>query len=461
MKQTAKKQSNQLIFVICLGASLVPFMSSALNLALPEINQSLSLSAVHSGWIQSAYMLSTAIFQIPCAKLADMLGRRKIFLTGVILSLACTLLCSFSVTGTQFIVLRFFMGIGSAMMFGTSMAILLAHVGPEKRGWVLGINTATVYFSLAAGPVLGGILTQHFGWQSIFYVAVSISLLVLVGGIRYIKEDWKEKEKQPFDALGSILYALALSGIIYGFSTLPSWWSLLLLALGILLLILFGMFEKKVRYPVYNIRLFLENRVFRMSSISALINYSATFAVSFILSLYLQYIRGFTPSTAGAILIMQALIQGVVSLKSGSLSDKKSPTMLATLGMSIISAGLLSLVFINENTPILLITLILGTLGFGFGLFSSPNTHVIMSSVEKKDYSMASATTGTMRLAGQSFSMAIAMMAISVTVGNIKITPNVHGLLMDATRITFASCALLCVVGIYTSSVRERKHKKA
>lgn len=454
---SAKKNSNLLVFFICLGSSLVPFMGSALNLALPDLISHLSLNAVETGWIQSSYMLSTAIFQIPCAKLADMLGRKKIFIAGILIFIACSLLCSFSTTGAAFITSRFFMGIGSAMMFGTSMAILIAHIDAKKRGKVLGINSAVVYFSLAAGPLLGGILTQHFGWQSIFYVSILISLVVLIGSFIYVQEDWKMKTAQTFDFIGSGLYALSLTGIIYGFSILPHWTGFFLLATGALLLIFFGLYEKRQAYPVFNIRLFLGNKVFKMSTISALINYSATFAISFMMSLYLQYIRGFTPGKAGLILIIQAVIQALVSLKSGSMSDKRSPAMLATLGMGIISASLLCLAFIDESTSIIFIGILLAVLGFGFGMFSSPNTNIIMSSVEKKDYSMASATTGTMRLTGQSLSMAIAMMAIAITVGDVKITPDVHSQLMNATKITFISCTILCLIGTYTSSIRNKK----
>lgn len=283
----------------------------------------------------------------------------------------------------------------------------------------------------------------------------------MAGSILYIKEDWKLQESQSFDIVGSILYAMGLTGIIYGFSELPHRHGFLALFSGIVLLIVFALFEKRLPYPVFNIRLFLGNRIFRMSSLSALINYSATFAISFIMSLYLQYIRGFTPGKAGMVLIMQALVQAAVSLKSGGLSDKKSPTLLATLGMGVISGCLFCLAFINENTSVYIICTLLGLLGFGFGLFSSPNTNIIMSSVEKGDYSMASATTGTMRLTGQSLSMAIAMMAISVTVGNVKLSSDVHAQLMDATKITFASCALLCAIGTYTSSIRGKKDKKS
>ncbi len=459
--EPSKNNHKSILIIICMASSLVPFMSSALNLALPYINEDLSLSAIVSAWIPTSYMLSTAIFQIPCARIADMFGRRRIFILGVFIFMIFSILSGFAMSGVTLIIYRFFAGIGSAMMFGTSMAILTSIVPPEKRGWALGINTATVYFSLASGPFLGGLLTQYFNWHSIFLISAFVSLCVLIGAVTLIKEEWKDDVKGKFDNLGSVLYALGLSSFIYGFSTLPHIRGFILIGAGILILMYFSYYEKKQEQPVFNIRIFLENRVFKLSSLSALINYSATFAISFMLSLYLQYIRDLSPRDAGLILITQSITQATVSLRSGRLSDKMSPTILATSGMAIILIGLICLCFITETTNLYFIIGILVLLGFGFGTFSSPNVNIIMSSVDKKHYSLASATTGTMRLTGQAISMGIAMMAISLTVGNVQISPAVHPQLISSMRITFIICSVLCLLGIYASSVREgRKDKK-
>lgn len=455
----SKVKHNYILLIICMASSLVPFMSSSLNLALPYINHDLSLSAIVSAWIPTSYMLTTAILQIPAARLADMFGRRKIFIIGVFIFMVFSILSGFALTGATLIIYRCFAGIGSAMMFGTSIAILTSSIPSEKRGWALGINTAVVYFSLACGPFLGGLLTQYFNWHSIFFISAGIALLVLIGAATLIKEEWKDSVKGKFDSMGSVMYALGLSAFIYGFSTLPHVKGFILIGAGILMLLYFSYYEKKQEQPVFNIRMFLGNRVFKLSSLSALINYSATFAVSFMLSLYLQYIRELSPRDAGLVLIMQSITQAIVSLRSGRLSDRMSPTILATSGMAIIFVGLVCLCFITETTSLYFIMGILVLLGLGFGIFSSPNMNIIMSSVDKKYYSMASATTGTMRLTGQAISMGIAMMAISLTVGNIQISPEVHSGLVSSMRITFIICSVLCLIGVYASSVREDKKK--
>jgi len=457
MHQKIKNNSSSVLFIICMASSLVPFMGSSLNLALPYINETLSLDVVTSSWIPTSYMLFTAIFQVPCARLADMIGRKKIYITGVALFTLFSFLSCLADTGFTLIVYRCLSGIGSAMMFGTSMAILTSSIPPEKRGRAFGINTAVVYSSLAIGPLLGGLLTQYFNWHSIFFVAGIIGTIVVIGSLIVLKEEWKEDVKSKFDLIGSILYAAGLFSIIYGFSELPQIRSFVLLAFGSALLIYFSYYEKRQSHPVFNISVFLSNRVFKLSSLSALINYSSTSAIAFMLSLYLQYIRGLTPRDAGFILVSQSVVQTIATLISGRMSDKISPTFLATSGMGIIVVGLIGLCFLTETSSFILLIVLLALLGLGFGMFSSPNTNIIMSSVESKDYSMASATIGTMRQTGQAFSMGIAIMAMSLIIGNVQLSSDIHNQLLVSMRIVFVICSVLCSIGVYMSSIREKK----
>lgn len=450
------KNTNQILFIICLANMLVPFMGSALNLALPYLNADLGLNAIMSSWIPTSYMLATAILQIPCAKLADMYGRKRVFVLGISLFTIFSFLSGLAASGTLLLVWRVMTGLGSAMVFGTSTAILTSSVSAEKRGWALGIMTAMIYISLAVGPLLGGVLTSSFGWQSIFHSAAAAGIFVIVGSIIFIKGEWKEEVKTAFDYVGTILYAIGLFALIYGFSQLPSWLGIGLIVSGIVIILVFGKHQQKQANPIFDVNLFLKNRVFRLSNISALINYAATFAISFMLSLYLQYVRGLSPRDAGMILIVQSVVMAIVSLLSGRLSDKMSAAKLATSGMAMIAVGLIMLCFVSQDTSYLYLMGVLALLGFGFGVFSSPNINVIMSSVEQKDYSMASATTGTMRLTGQAFSMGIAMMSISITMGNASLSAMLSGELITSLRITFIICSALCVLGVYTSSARTR-----
>lgn len=442
------------LLVICTAAFLVPFMGSALNLALPEIATAFSMKAVTMTWLATAYLISTAIFQIPFARLADLIGRKKVFMWGIFLFALCTFLCGLAPSASVLIGLRFLSGVGSAMMFGTNIAILTAIFPPEKRGKALGINVAVVYGALAAGPFLGGMLTHYLGWQSLFFVCAGIGLLVLLFARLFLKGEWIEARGQRFDYLGSLLYGLGLAGLIYGFSDLSHTAGQICLPVGLGLMVGFFFYERQHISPVVNVRLFTGNRVFALSTLATLINYAATSAIAFMLSLYLQYVRGMDAQHAGLILISQACVQSLFSLISGPLSDRMSPSKLATSGMLVIVVGLAGLIFVDEHTSQGMLILLLVFLGMGFGIFSSPNTNVIMSSVDPKYYSQASATTGTMRLTGQAFSMGIAGMAISLRVGNEAITPALYPEFMGSMRMTFIIFLVLCLVGVYASSAR-------
>lgn len=447
---------NKVLLILCMTAFLVPFMGSSLNLALPNISEAFSLNAVTLTWMATSYLISTAIFQVPFARMADIWGRKKTFISGVFCFSICTFLCGFATSGTMLIILRFLSGLGSAMVFGTNTAILTSVFPPNKRGKAMGINTAVVYSSLAAGPFLGGILTQYLGWQSIFFVCSSVGFIVVLLTWLFLKTEWIESKGEKFDYLGSMIYGVGLFGLIYGFTELPHTNGICWLLIALLAFIFFIYYEKKIPTPVFDIKLFSNNRIFALSSLAALINYAATSAIAFMLSLYLQYIRGFDAGYAGLILISQACVQSVFSLISGRLSDKMSASKLATSGMSIIVIGLTGLIFITPTTPVSLLIVFLVLLGLGFGIFSSPNTNVVMSSVDKKHYGQASATMGTVRMTGQAFSMGIAGMAISLKIGDQKIEPGTHSGFMESMQITFFIFAILCLIGVYASAQRTK-----
>ena len=448
---------NSALLVLCLASFLVPFMGSAINLSLPQIGETFALKAVSLGWIATAYLIATAVFQVPFARLADLIGRKKVFITGIILFGLATLMCGFAPSGAVLIALRAVSGLGCAMMFGTNMAILTAIFPPNERGKAIGINTSVVYAALASGPFLGGLLTHYWGWQSLFYLIGIFGFLVAIGAFLFLKGEWIESKGERFDYTGSIIYAAGLFGLIFGFSELPKIQAFFWIAGGIASFTIFILYELKDKQPVFNVRIFSGNKIFSLSCISALINYACTSATAFMLSLYLQYIRGFNALHAGKILIIQACVQCIVTIFAGKLSDRINPSFLATAGMSITAAGLFGLIFLTSNTSIVYIMVLIALLGFGFGMFSSPNANIIMSSVDKKQYGQASATIGTMRLTGQAFSMGIAMMAISLHVGNRVITTELHPQFMQSLHVSFTICAVLCLIGAYASSFRVKK----
>ncbi|MDR0769670.1 MAG: MFS transporter [Burkholderiales bacterium] len=442
---------------IALTSFLVPFVGSAFNLALPQIGRDLDMNVVTLSLMVSAYLLPCAMFQMPAARLGDLYGRRKIYQLGIGGFALFSLLSSLAWSSTSLIVFRALTGVASAMMFGTAMAILTSIFPQQQRGKVLGINTAVVYFALSVGPLCGGLLTYYLGWRSIFVVCCLIGTVAVIFSLSAIRDEWADARGEPFDFVGTALYALTLFAVIYGFSLLPNAASWALLVLGLVAAFAFVRFEYRCRFPVFNLSLLVNNRAFRLSTIASMINYSVTAISTFLLSLYLQYVRGLDPQHAGFLLMLQPIVQTVVSPLAGRWSDRVPPALLATAGMIMVMLSLSGLCFLTEDTPWFVLVILLLLFGAGFGTFSSPNVNMIMSSVDKTAYGTASAVTGTSRLIGQSFSIGIATLAIHLYLGTASISAEHHAAFMSSLRLTCAVFVALCVVGIYASAARLRK----
>jgi len=446
------------LLVATLSALLTPFMGSAVNIALPAIAKEFALNAVTLSWVATSYLLAGVVFLVPFGRIADIYGRKNVFLLGTIIYTAASLLCALSFSAPVLIFSRVVQGLGGSMIFATGVAILTSVYPPNERGRVLGINVASVYLGLSIGPFLGGFLTQHFGWRSIFWAVCPLGVLIVLVTLGKLKGEWREAQGEKFDYIGSLLNCLMFLALIYGFSLLPvaSGWYLVLL--GLLGIFLFVKYELRTESPVIDIRLFRSNPSFAFSNLAALINYSATFAVGFILSLYLQYLRGFSAQRAGLILIAQPVVQAVFSPFAGRFSDQIEPRVIASAGMGITFIGLVLLTFLRANTPLWFIVLSLVILGLGFAFFSSPNTNAIMSSVDRKFYGVASGIVGTMRLTGQMLSMGIIMMILALFMGRTQINSQNLQLFLKSSQTAFVVFAVLCFWGILASLVRGNMH---
>jgi EmrB/QacA subfamily drug resistance transporter len=448
---------NSVLLVSTFAAFLTPFLTSAVNLALPSIGKELHANAISLGWVISSFILTSAIFLLPFGRLGDIIGRKKVFTLGILLFTVSTFLILFAHSIISLIILRIFQGFSSAMIFGTSMAILTSVFQPGERGRAIGINITATYLGLSLGPVIGGLLTHYLGWRSIFAFLVPFGIISLILIQRKIKTEWAEAIGEKFDWRGSIIYGIALASFMWGFSKLPSSLGWICIIIAVLMAAVFLIFENKVSNPVFDIRLIMRNRVFAFSGIAALINYSATSAIGFFISLYLQYLKGLDARTAGLIMISQPIAMTLLSPVAGKLSDKRNPGAIASIGMGITASGLILLCFITEATPDYFIVLLLLLMGIGFGLFSSPNSNAIMSSVEKRHLGVASGVVGTMRMVGQMMSMGIAMMLISLYIGERTINPSTYPGLISAMRTGFVIFSILSVLGIFASLARHGK----
>jgi EmrB/QacA subfamily drug resistance transporter len=436
------------------SAFLTPFMASSMNVAMPFIGREFGLSAVTLGWVLTAYMLAAAMFLVPFGRLADLVGRKRIFALGLGLDIAGATIGALAPSAFLLILARAVQGVGGAMIFGTGIAIVTSVYPPGARGRALGLNTAATYTGLSLGPVLGGFIVHAWGWRSVFLVTVPVAATALVLTIVRLKGEWADARGEGFDITGSVVFGAGLVSLMYGFSRLPSPLGLALTAAGALALAGFVVFELRIPAPLLDLRLFRHNRIFAFSNLAALINYSSTWAVGFLLSLYLQYIKGLPPQRAGLVLVAQPVVMALSSPVAGKLSDRTEPRLIASLGMGLTAASLLFFGFLGPGTSFGVLIAGLAVLGLGFGLFSSPNTNAVIGSVERRFYGVASATLGTMRLSGQMLSAGVTMIVFSLFLGRSPIVPDLYPVFLAAVRSAFVLYALLCSIGVFASLAR-------
>jgi len=444
------------LLIVTLTSFLTTFVGPSVNVALPTISNELAINAILLSWISTSYLLTSAMLAVPFGRIADIYGMKKIFTYGIVILTIASFLAAVSPSAELLIISRAIQGIGSAMIFVTGLAIITSLFPPKERGKAIGINITATYMGLVLSPILGGFLTTYMGWRSIFYLIIPFGLLVIA--ITFWKmrgQEWAECKGEKLDYWGSLLYILMLLLTLIGFSFITSTIGMLMVISGIVGFICFVIWELRVEQPVLEMKLFFENRMFAFSNLAALINYMSIFAVVFLLSLYLQFIKGFDPSVAGLILVVQTVFMVIMSPIAGRLSDKFEPRKIASLGMGIATIGLLIFALITAETSLYVLVLGLAILGIGIGLFSAPNTHAIMGSVQKRYFGVASATVSTMRLTGQTLGMGMILVIFAVNVGAVQFTPQNYPELLTSIQLAFFISVILSIIAIFASLARK------
>lgn len=451
-----KSTKKAVLLLVTVTSFMTPFTSSSINVALPAIQNDFGVNAILLAWIPTSYLISSAIFLIPFGKIADTWGRPRIFIFGLVISSVASLFSTASFNIEMLLITRVLQGVGTAMISSTGTAMLAAAFPPGERGRVIGINVAMVHIGRSVGPFVGGILTEHVSWRGIFGVTVLLGVLTIVIAIWKMGGDCirNDNDVEKFDVFGSAFYAFSIMTFMFGLSDLPSLTAAFSIILGICVFVIFIRWELIFPTPVLSLELFITNRAFAFSSLAALINYSATFAVTFLLSLYFQYVRSFTPEHAGMVLMAQPITMAILSPIAGRISDQIEPRKVASFGMCLTALGLFLLSFLNEHTRLTLILLDLTVLGCGSALFSSPNTNAIMTSVDRSSYGLASGVVGSTRLLGQTISMGLASVMFAIYIGPENITPVLYPIFTKSVGTAFILLSIICVLGIYPSMAR-------
>jgi EmrB/QacA subfamily drug resistance transporter len=446
------------LIVVSLSNFLTPFMGSAVSVALPAISGEFKVSAENQIWVMMAFQLTTALFLLPMGRLADLVGRVRIFRLGLAGFTVTSLLLTFPPSWGLLLGARALQGVAGSMIFCTGIPIFLSAYPPAERGRILGYNVAAVYLGLSLGPVLGGVLTEALGWRSIFGFSTGLGLGALVLTAWKLPLDRPAEGVRRFDAAGSVLYGVSILALVGSFSLLPhpgdrALGTLFLLA-GLAGLVAFVRFERRTAQPILDLGLFRNNPAFTFSNLAALINYSASASVGILLSLYLQHLKGLPANRAGLVLLTQPALMAALSPLAGRISDRIQPRVVASLGMGVLVAGLVVLFFLTPATPLPVILGALVLLGVGFAFFSSPNTNAVMSSVPASQYAVATAILSTMRLAGHVLSMGLIMLFFAMHMGSEPLARPVYPQFLASLRTAFPVLAGLGVLGIFASLAR-------
>ncbi|MBQ0079397.1 MAG: MFS transporter [Eubacterium sp.] len=455
------KKQNTVLMAAMSTAFITSFAGSALTLSVPAMGDYFHLGATSVGWIISIYTIVVAAFSVPMGKIADSTSHRTLLLTGVSIFIITCGLALFCTKGWMIIAVRAIQSLGASMIFATNVPIALSAFPPERRGQTIGIVTSGTYLGLSLGPVLGGIINTHFSWRGVFVFAGLMGAFALFNALRGVDKEPIKTKKFAQDVKGNILYIFMVSCLIYGLTTLNSsklGWAFMVA--GLILAIAFVRAELSVDNPMMDVRLFAENKVFTLSNITAFFHYSTTFALSYLVSIYLQVVMGFSSQIAGFILISQPLFMAVLSPKMGKLSDKVAAYKLVTGGLILSTMTLLFFGFASYHTSMIAVCLFLCMAGVGTALFSSPNTNIVMGCVPPSKFGVTNSLLSAVRTTGQSFSMAVITLVVSMNIGNISLYETEPDQLLKTMHMAFFIFTAMLIAGIFMSVQRGNTQHK-
>ncbi|MFW5500491.1 MULTISPECIES: MFS transporter [unclassified Maridesulfovibrio] len=445
----AKKKA--VIFTVAVTQFTMPFMFSAVGITLPVMGREFGASGLDLSLVESVYIGSVAAFLLPFGRLADMHGRQPMFRLGVLLFAIFTLLVGFAQNIETVIGLRMIQGMVGGMGIATNMALLTNSVPKEERGKAMGMAVAAVYVGLSAGPYMGGLVTSHMGWRWIYYLSMIPLGISYYVAHRNLNGKFRPSDEK-FDYSGSFVVALSVAAIVFGGTSLGAgWFGPAALIAGLLGVALFIYMQNKAESPLVELTLFKERRDFSDAALVQFINYAGTFGIVFLFSLYMQSVKGFSPHDAGLVLVIQPIVQAVLSPLCGRLADKFSPRVLALLGMLACTAGTIMGAMVTADTSLPYLYTMFVVLGIGFALFSSPNMIILMSSVPPSRYGFASAISGGLRTIGMVFSMVIIAIFLSTIMGKAPVSPESAAEYLTVMRFSLSSLSVLCGIAVLIS----------
>jgi MFS family permease len=453
-----------IIFATGLTSFLSTYLSSSVNLALKTIGVEFSVSPSNLSLLASAYLLCSSLCIVPFGKLSDAWGPKRTLLFGCAFFTLSNLAVPFLARDFwSLLVLRGLQGIASAFLVVSNTPIVTTVIPKEYRTLALGILSGLVYFGNSVGNFVGGALTELFGWRSIFLAAAAGGAVALGVLLALVPPTVRPKPgDRSLDVPGILFYGSMLVCLQSGANRLTDPLGKALLAGCLLSLLLFLRRQLRAKNPIYDLKLFLSNRVFAMANGAVFLNFMATYGSQYLLPFYLQCNRGLSPMDAGKITLFQPLMQVFFSPLAGWLASRVPPAQVASAGMGLIAAALIVLSRLTGTTPLYWIYGAMILIGIGISFFSAPNTSIIMESVPPERRGMAAASNSIMRNLGMQSSVILCGAAFLVALGQVKgIPPERYGDMLRATRICYGIFAVICLVGMGLSLVRSRRETTA
>lgn len=446
------KRRNLILLICSVLSFFTVFAVNAVNVVVPTIAAEFHMNNIVQNWVTIIFLLVVAVLSVPAGQISGKYGLKKVTIISIVLFIIISIVNVLITTKELFLACRLILGIALAFINVTSMAMVVSAFKPEDRGAALGINITAVYIGLSLSPVLGGVLNYNLGWRSVVLFGVPFLLVILALLLFKVEDEWITFENIPIDFKGSVIYGIGMVLFIYGFTILNQLLGVILTVSGVILFVVFGLIELRQENPVFDIR-FFKNHKFLSANFASLSAYLATYAAVTILNYHLQYIKGFDSQTAGIILLVAPICQVVLAPIAGKLSDKYVPQILAAIGMGLGTVSLILFSSLSAETSLEFLVIAMVIYGVGFGLFSPPNTNVIMGSVPPKDTSVASASVSTMRTVGQAMSMGILTLVFAFVMGNVPIVEEYYPLLISSCQITCIICVVLCIASVFASFV--------
>lgn len=447
---------NLVVLIICTGSFLSPLTLASVNMAIPSMALALGADAASVALIPAIFLVSNVALMLPFAKLADNFGRKRIYGIGIALNAAASTGAYLANSIDWILFCRFVQGAGSAMTFGSSLAIIISVFGARERGLPLGLNTAAIYVGLTVAPALGGLITDTFGWRAVFLIPLPIAAILLTVIFVFLKQEWRHERYSAFDWLGATIFAAWTVVMVVGLRGLPQWPNVIALLLSACLAGLFVWQQSRHDEPLIRVQMFRANRLFTRSLATAFLMYSSTYPLAFLLSLYLQYVRGLSALEAGQVLLVQALAMALLAPFAGRLSDRVEPRIISTVGCVCVALGFALLSRLGFDTSPAYIGSSLFLMGIGFGLFSTPNNNAVMSAVPVGEVGVASATVNLARVTGQLVGISLINLIIHLLLGDAVITEDQYEALLGIVTLSMYMGLVFAAVASVLSGSRGR-----